>query len=92
MSDHYIDTINGWSWCNIFEIWGGSELPRIIYNQQNTIKTKGWICILTEGKKLPEATHIVGFINSTQSRKTHKLPNLIFEEHEGNCVFVCAKK
>ena len=42
-----------------------------------------------EGKKLPEATHIVGFINNTQPRTTHKLPNCIFEEHEGNRVLVC---
>ena len=41
----------------------------------------------------PKASkNITGFINSTQPRTTHKLPNFIFEGHEANRVFVCATK
>ena len=32
--------------------------------------------------------NIAGFINSTQSGTTHKLPNFIFVGHEGKHVFV----
>ena len=41
----------------------------------------------------PKASGIIsGFINSTRSRSTHKLPNCLFEGREGNRVFVCATK
>ena len=41
----------------------------------------------------PKASgNIAGFINSTRPGSTHKLPNFLFEGHEGNCVFVCATK
>ena len=36
--------------------------------------------------------NIVEFINSTRLGTTHKLPNCIFEGHEGNHVFVCTTK
>ena len=41
----------------------------------------------------PKASrNITWFINSTWTGTTHKLPNCIFEGHEGKCVFICAIK
>ena len=41
----------------------------------------------------PKASrNITRFINSTRPGTTHKLPNCLFEGHEGNCVLVCATK
>jgi hypothetical protein len=34
----------------------------------------------------------VGFINSSCPRSTNKLPNCVFEGHDGNKVVVCAIK
>jgi SET domain-containing protein len=41
----------------------------------------------------PKASkNIAGLINSTRFGMTRKEPNCIFEEHEGNKIFVCAVK
>ena len=41
----------------------------------------------------PKASrNIVGLINSTRPRMTRKESNCIFEEREGNRIFVCAVK
>ena len=39
-----------------------------------------------------DSRNISWFINSTRLGSTHKLPNFLFEGHEGNNVFVCATK
>ena len=41
----------------------------------------------------PKASgNIAGLINSTRPGTTRKEPNCIFEEHEGNMIFVCVVK
>ena len=39
-----------------------------------------------------DSRNIARFINSTQPGSTNKLPNFLYEGHEGNRVFVCATK
>ena len=36
--------------------------------------------------------NIAAFINSTKPGSIVKQPNCIFNDHEGNCVFVCSIK
>ena len=59
---------------------------QLVDNNQNKGET-----MYIDGR--PKATgNIVGFINSTRLVATTKKPNCIFEECEGNHIFVCATK
>jgi hypothetical protein len=53
-------------------------------------KNKG-VTMYIDGRPMASG-NIAGIINSTRPGTTRKEPNCIFEEHEGNRIFVCAVK
>ena len=49
-----------------------------------------YLCLINSNTKA--SRNIAGLINSTRPGTTRKEPNCIFEEREGNRIFVCAVK